>query len=71
MESRIVYFEEGGAQNTQATLDLVSERLGSKDIKKIVLASTTGDTARRAMEFFSGSGSDSGGCAPSVRFSPG
>jgi len=52
MESRIVYFEEGGAQNTQATLDLVAERLGSKDIKKIVLASTTGDTARRAMEFF-------------------
>ncbi len=52
MEGRIVYFEEGGAQNTQATLDLVSERLGSKDIKKIILASTTGDTARRAMEFF-------------------
>ncbi|MDD1736344.1 MAG: hypothetical protein LUQ21_02665 [Methanothrix sp.] len=52
MEGKIVYFEEGGAQNTQATLDLVRERLGSKDIKKIVLASTTGDTARRAMEFF-------------------
>ena len=52
MEDKIVYFEEGGAQNTQATLDLVRERLGSKDIKKIVLASTTGDTARRAMEFF-------------------
>ncbi|NTV77059.1 MAG: hypothetical protein HGA68_03545, partial [Methanothrix sp.] len=52
MEGKIVYFEEGGAQNTQATLDLVRERLGCKDIKKIVLASTTGDTARRAMEIF-------------------
>ncbi|MGB7571179.1 MAG: pyruvate kinase alpha/beta domain-containing protein [Methanothrix sp.] len=52
MEDKIVYFEEGGAQNTQATLDLVRERLDRKDIKKIVLASTTGDTARRAMEIF-------------------
>ena len=52
MEGRIVYFEDGGAQNTQATLDLAAERLGRKDIKKIVLASTTGETARRAMEFF-------------------
>jgi len=52
MEGKIFYFEEGGAQNTQATLDLVRERLDRKDIKKIVLASTTGDTARRAMEIF-------------------
>ena len=52
MEGKIVYFEDGGAQNTQATLDLVRERLDRKDIKKIVLASTTGDTARRAMEMF-------------------
>ena len=52
MKGKIVYFEEGGAQNTQATLDLVRERLDRKDIKKIVLASTTGDTARRAMEIF-------------------
>ncbi|HQE97965.1 MAG TPA: pyruvate kinase alpha/beta domain-containing protein, partial [Methanothrix sp.] len=52
MEGRIVYFEDGGAQNTQATLGLVRDRLGGKDIKKIVLASTTGETARRAMEFF-------------------
>ena len=52
MEGKIVYFEDGGAQNTQATLGLVRDRLGGKDIKKIVLASTTGETARRAMEFF-------------------
>jgi len=52
MEGRIVYFEDGGAQNTQATLGLVRDRLGGKDIKKIVLASTTGETARRAMKFF-------------------
>jgi uncharacterized protein len=52
MEGKIVYFEEGGAQNTQSTLDLVREMLDRKDIKKIVLASTTGDTARRALEMF-------------------
>ena len=36
MEGRIVYFEEGGAQNTQATRDPVRERQGGKDIKRIV-----------------------------------
>ncbi|OPY48511.1 MAG: Pyruvate kinase, alpha/beta domain [Methanosaeta sp. PtaU1.Bin060] len=52
MESKITYFEDGGAKNTEATFNLVRERLKSKDIGKIVLASTTGSTARRAMNFF-------------------
>ncbi len=56
MESRIVYFEEFGTGNTEATLRLVQERLGHKDIKKIVLASTTGTTAQRAMDFFQDQG---------------
>ena len=52
MESKIVYFEDSGAKNTEATFKLVQERLQSKEIKKIVLASTTGSTAKRAMDFF-------------------
>jgi uncharacterized protein len=56
MENKIVYFEDGGGENTMATLKLVQERLAQKDIKKIVLASTTGTTARKAMEFFKDQG---------------
>jgi hypothetical protein len=56
MESKIVYFEDGGAENTTATFKLVQERLARKDIKKIVLASTTGATARKAMQFFKDQG---------------
>lgn len=54
MESKIVYFEDNKPENTDVTFKLVKERLNSKDkdIKKLVLASTTGTTASKAMEFF-------------------
>jgi hypothetical protein len=52
MECNIVYFEDGGAESTEATFRLVQERLRHGEIKKIVLASTTGATARSAMDFF-------------------
>jgi uncharacterized protein len=56
MERKIVYFEENGPENTEATFKLVQERLNSLEIKKIVLASTTGATAEKAMDFFKNSG---------------
>ncbi|HSD56658.1 MAG TPA: pyruvate kinase alpha/beta domain-containing protein [Methanotrichaceae archaeon] len=56
MESKIVYFEDMGPENTEATFRLVQERLKALGIKKLVLASTTGATARKAMEFFKESG---------------
>jgi hypothetical protein len=56
MEAKIFYFEEGGAENTEATFRLVQERLEDGEIKEVVLASTTGVTARRAMEFFKDTG---------------
>lgn len=56
MESKIIYFEGMGPENTEATFNLVLERLRALEIKKLVLASTTGATARKAMEFFKGSG---------------
>ena len=56
MEGKIVYFEEGGPDNTEAVFKLVQERLDALGIKKIVIASTTGATARKAMDFFGDKG---------------
>lgn len=52
MESKIVYFESIKPENTEATFELAQERMNSLGIKKLVLASTTGATARKAMDFF-------------------
>ena len=54
MESRVVYFEQVRVENTEVTFGLVKERLRTSGIKKLVLASTTGATARKALEFFKG-----------------
>lgn len=56
MESKIVYFEKRSPENTDNTFQLVQERLGNSGIKKLVIASTTGATARKAAEFFRDSG---------------
>jgi hypothetical protein len=52
MESKIIYFDEIKPDNTEIVLDLAKERLLASGIKKVVLASTTGATARKAIEFF-------------------
>ncbi len=54
MEEKITYFETPGLENTEETLRLAAERAKARGIKKIVLASTTGETARRAAELFAG-----------------
>jgi hypothetical protein len=56
MESKIVYFEEKKPENTDLTFDLVRQRLTTAGIRTLVLASTTGATARKAMDFFKDSG---------------
>jgi hypothetical protein len=56
MESKIVYFEERKPENTEITFKLVAERLQELAINKIVLASTTGATARKALDFFKDKG---------------
>jgi uncharacterized protein len=56
MEEKIVYFEEPGIGNTEATLNLAAERAKARGIKKIILASTRGDTARHAAELWAGTG---------------
>jgi hypothetical protein len=55
MESKTVYFEEIGLENTEVAFGLARERAGELGIRKLVLASTTGATAKKAMEFFAGS----------------
>lgn len=52
MERTTVYFEEMGPGNTREVFRLVEERLKSLAIGKVVLASTTGETAREALDFF-------------------
>lgn len=55
METKVTYFNSAKDDNTEATFKLVKERLNS-GICKIVLASTTGATARKAMNFFKDTG---------------
>ena len=42
MEEKIVYFEKAGKENTAEVIKLVLERAKSRDINRIVLASTGG-----------------------------
>ena len=56
MERRIVYFEDIGPQNTEITFKSVKERLNEPGIEKIVIASTTGATARMANDYFKDTG---------------
>ena len=56
MERKITYFEDVKAENTDTTLELARDRLDILGIHKIVLASTTGATARKANEFFKDNG---------------
>jgi hypothetical protein len=52
LERKIVYFENIGPQNTEITFRSVKERLNEPGIEKIVIASTTGATARMANDYF-------------------
>lgn len=56
MEEKIVYFEEPGTANTETTLKLAAERAKARGIKKIILASTTGNVARMAAKLWAKKG---------------
>ena len=56
MEGKIVYFERSGEENTGAVFDLVDEAMAQTGIKKVVVASTRGGTARHAMDRYKGKG---------------
>jgi len=54
MEAKTVYFENPGIENTDEVLRIVRQRAQELGIKTVVLASTRGDTAVKAMEAFQG-----------------
>jgi uncharacterized protein len=56
MEEKIVYFEKSGKENTEPTLKLALERAKARGIKKVVMASTFGDTARLASKLWKDEG---------------
>ena len=54
MEGKIVYFEKLGRENTEATLSIAKKRADELGIKTVLVASTVGDTAVRAVDVFKG-----------------
>jgi hypothetical protein len=51
-ESSVVYFDSPGVENTEETLKLAKVRAAELGIKKIVVATTKGDTAVKAAKEF-------------------
>jgi hypothetical protein len=56
MEKKIVYFEKPGEENTQEVIKLVLETAKSTNIRKIVVASTRGNTAKSMAAAVAGAG---------------
>lgn len=54
MEKKIQYFDKAGITNTDATLMAAKQRAEELGIKTIVIGSSTGRTAVKAMEIFKG-----------------
>ncbi|MBI2979933.1 MAG: hypothetical protein HYY41_03795 [Chloroflexi bacterium] len=54
MEGKIIYFEKPGRENTEEVFRLAKRRAKELGIKNIVVSSTRGDTAARAVEVFGG-----------------
>jgi hypothetical protein len=49
-----MYFDKPGKDNTQQTLKLAAQRAKELEIKEVVVASTAGYTAHKAIEIFDG-----------------
>lgn len=54
MESKTVYFDNPGSENTDEVLRIARQRADELGIKTVAVASTKGDTAVRAAEVFKG-----------------
>jgi len=54
MELKTVYFDNPGSENTEVVLRIVRQRAEELGIKNIVVASTRGDTAVKAMDALKG-----------------
>lgn len=54
MEAKIVYFEKPGKENTDEVFRIAKQRAEELGIKTILVASTSGVTAVKAVQFFKG-----------------
>lgn len=54
MEVKTVYFDEPGKQNTNTVLNIVNQRVKELGIKTVVVASTTGEVAAKAVNVLKG-----------------
>ena len=54
MEEKIVYFENPGKENTREVINLVLQRAKIRNINRIVVASTRGNTAKSFLEAVEG-----------------
>ena len=54
MEKRIIYFERPGGDNTSSVFPLVDDELSETGIRKVVIASTRGETAQYTMDRYKG-----------------
>ena len=54
MESKTVYFERSGSENTEAVFHIARQRAEELGIKTVVIASTRGDTAVKAIDALQG-----------------
>ena len=54
MEEKIKYFEGGGKQYTDEALSIAKEYADAHSINSVIVASTTGHTAKKAEELFKG-----------------
>ena len=54
MDGKIVYFAKTGPENTEAALRIAKQRAEELGIKKILVASTTGSVAVKALEVLKG-----------------
>ncbi len=54
MREDIYYFEKPGKQNTEKVLEIVVKKAEEKNIRYIVVASSTGETAKKLLEIAKG-----------------
>jgi len=54
MESRTVYFDKPGKDNTEAVFEIAKKRAKELGIKTVIVASTTGETAVKAVDALKG-----------------
>jgi len=53
-EKKIVYFYKMGKANTEDTLRLAKERFDELGLKKVIISTSFGDTAIKALDYFKG-----------------